>query len=246
MRQDICCATQNFVVYNTGFCRGLPTRRYLSFLLLVVWFAVALLAPYIAVAMEFPTPQTPQQPPNHGAAQTSPRSRSGSLTHRRRRSSSLISKVEPETFETKQDQDVQDNLNANWVHFKGAWVVHIVIIFLLKLLFDTLLPVELSWTLTNVSYVVGSYLMFHQVKGTPFDFNNGAFDNLNMWEQIDNGAQFTPVKKFLLAVPIALFLISTHYSNYDLNLFVVNLVACLVVVIPKLPYSHRLRINITN
>lgn len=176
------------------------------------------------------------------------RSRSSSLTHshRRRRSSSIISKVEPETFETKQDQDVQDNLNANWVHFKGAWVIHVVIIFLLKLLFDVLLPVDLSWTLTNITYVVGSYLMFHQVKGTPFDFNNGAFDNLNMWEQIDNGAQFTPVKKFLLAVPIGLFLISTHYSNYDLTLFVINLLACLIVVIPKLPYSHRVRINITS
>lgn len=195
----------------------------------------------------------PVSSPNGGANPASNytpggRSRSSSLTHthRRRRSSSLISKVEPETFETKQDQDVQDNLNANWVHFKGAWLVHIVIIFLLKVLFDVLLTVDLSWTLTNITYVVGSYLMFHQVKGTPFDFNNGAFDNLNMWEQIDNGAQFTPVKKFLLAVPIALFLISTHYSNYDLTLFIINLVACLIVVIPKLPYSHRVRINITS
>jgi hypothetical protein len=166
--------------------------------------------------------------------------------HRRRRSSSLISKVQPETFETKQDQDIQDNMNANWVHFKGAWIIHIVIILLLKLIYD-LVPIfsnEVCWTLTNVTYVIGSYIMFHQVKGTPFDFNNGAFDNLNMWEQIDNGAQFTPVKKFLLGVPIALFLISTHYSNYDLTLFVINLIACLVVVIPKLPSSHRLRVNI--
>ncbi|GMM30424.1 sphingolipid homeostasis protein [Martiniozyma asiatica (nom. inval.)] len=165
---------------------------------------------------------------------------------RRRRSSSLISKVEPETFEDRQDQDIQDNLNANWVHFKGAWLIHILIILLLKALFDIVpyFSQEVSWTLTNISYVIGSYLMFHQVKGTPFDFNNGAFDNLNMWEQIDNGAQFTPVKKFLLAVPIGLFLISTHYSNYDLTFFVINLVACLIVVIPKLPYSHRVRINL--
>ena len=161
--------------------------------------------------------------------------------HRRRRSSSLISKVQPETFETKQDQDIQDNMNANWVHFKGAWIIHIVIIMLLKVLYE-LVPIfsnEISWTLTNVTYVIGSYIMFHQVKGTPFDFNNGAFDNLNMWEQIDNGAQFTPVKKFLLGVPIALFLISTHYSNYDLTLFVVNLIACLVVEIGRASCRER-------
>lgn len=78
--------------------------------------------------------------------------------------------------------------------------------------------------------------MFHHVRGVPFDFNSGAFDNLNMWEQIDNGAQYTPTKKFLLSVPIALFLVSTHYTHYDLTYFTINLLAVLGVVIPKLPF----------
>jgi len=94
---------------------------------------------------------------------------------------------------------------------------------------------ETSWTLTNVSYMAGSYLMFHYVRGVPFDFNSGAFDNLNMWEQIDNGDQYTPAKKFLMFVPIALFLVSTHYTHYDLTYFVINTLATIAVVIPKLP-----------
>jgi hypothetical protein len=77
--------------------------------------------------------------------------------------------------------------------------------------------------------------MFHWVRGIPFDFNAGAFDNLNMWEQIDDGDQYTPAKKYLLSVPIILFLVSTHYTHYDLIYFVVNLLATLAVVIPKLP-----------
>lgn len=87
-----------------------------------------------------------------------------------------------------------------------------------------------------MSYMFGSYIMFHHVRGVPFDFNSGAFDNLNMWEQIDNGAQYTPTKKFLLGVPIALFLVSTHYTHYDLTYFTINLLAVLGVVIPKLPF----------
>lgn len=87
-----------------------------------------------------------------------------------------------------------------------------------------------------MSYMFGSYIMFHHVRGVPFDFNSGAFDNLNMWEQIDNGAQYTPTKKFLLSVPIALFLVSTHYTHYDLTYFTINLLAVLGVVIPKLPF----------
>jgi ORMDL family len=81
----------------------------------------------------------------------------------------------------------------------------------------------------------GSYLMFHWVQGVPFDFNAGAYDNLNMWEQIDNGDQYTPAKKFLLSVPIVLFLLSTHYTHYDLTYFTINFLAVLGVVIPKLP-----------
>ena len=53
--------------------------------------------------------------------------------------------------------------------------------------------------------MASSYLMFHWVKGIPFEFNAGAYDNLNMWEQMDNGDQYTPAKKFLTFVPIVLY-----------------------------------------
>ena len=82
----------------------------------------------------------------------------------------------------------------------------------------------------------GSFLMFHWVRGIPFEFNAGAYDNLNMWEQIDNGDQYTPAKKFLLCVPIVLFLLSTHYTHFDLTHFTINFLATLAVVIPKLPF----------
>lgn len=38
---------------------------------------------------------------------------------RRRRSSSIISHVQPETIEEQIDQAALPNLNANWVHNKG-------------------------------------------------------------------------------------------------------------------------------
>ena len=119
----------------------------------------------------------------------------------------------------------------------GAWAIHFVLIFIGKILFDIIpgMSQETSWTLVNLSYMAGSYLMFHYVRGVPFDFNSGAYDNLNMWEQIDNGDQYTPAKKFLLFVPIALFLVSTHYTHYDSTYFFVNCLATIAVVIPKLP-----------
>ena len=49
--------------------------------------------------------------------------------------------------------------------------------------------------------------MFHGVTGIPFqnEMHGGAYDDLTLWEQIDDGAQYTPAKKWLLCVPIALY-----------------------------------------
>ena len=127
---------------------------------------------------------------------------------------------------------------ANTFIDTGAWTIHVVLILALKILFDIIPGVsqETSWTLTNIIYMFGSYLMFHWVRGVPFEFNAGAYDNLNLWEQIDDGDQYTPSKKFLLSVPVVLFLLSTHYTHYDLTYFMLNFLAVLAVVIPKLPF----------
>ncbi|ERF71258.1 hypothetical protein EPUS_05310 [Endocarpon pusillum Z07020] len=165
---------------------------------------------------------------------------------RRRRSSSIIYHEPPESLEHISDQSALPNLNSQWVNAKGAWTIHFVLIVALKILFDIIpgFTQEVSWTLTNISYMFGSYLMFHYVRGVPFEFNAGAYDNLNMWEQIDNGDQYTPAKKFLLSVPIILFLLSTHYTHYDLTYFTINFLALMAVVIPKLPWSHRMRVGL--
>ena len=128
-------------------------------------------------------------------------------------------------------------VEANFLLHPGAWTIHFVLIIALKIFYDIIPGVsqETSWTLTNISYMFATYLMFHWVRGVPFEFNAGAYDNLNMWEQIDNGDQYTPAKKFLLSVPIVLFLLSTHYTHYDLTYFMINFLAVLGVVIPKLP-----------
>ncbi|EWC48976.1 Uncharacterized protein DRE_00281 [Drechslerella stenobrocha 248] len=171
---------------------------------------------------------------------------SGSVSKggRRRRSSSIIYVEPPETIEQLSDQVALPNLNANWVNNKGAWLIHPVCIAGLKIFYDTIPGVsqETSWTLTNITYMFATYLMFHYVQGIPFDFNSGAYDNLNMWEQMDNGDQYTPSKKFLTSMPILLFLLSTHYTHYDLTFFVVNTLALMSVIVPKLPSFHRMRV----
>ncbi|EJF62280.1 Orm1 type endoplasmic reticulum protein [Dichomitus squalens] len=182
----------------------------------------------------------------------SPRkSASPSLTVRvgRERSSSIVKveKVGEESQTDVLDQGVYDNLNAEWVNRKGAWLIHTVLILAGKVVIDTIpgMPQEISWTLVNLLYLGFSYLMFHYVTGIPFhsDLHGGVYDNLTLWEQIDEGAQYTPAKKWLFIVPITLFLASTHYTHYNPWLFAINLTALVFVLIPKLPAFHRYRVR---
>lgn len=48
--------------------------------------------------------------------------------------------------------------------------------------------------------------MFHWTTGIPFqpEEHAGAYDELTFWEQIDDGEQYTPAKKFLICMPIVL------------------------------------------
>ncbi|KAJ7437106.1 ORMDL family-domain-containing protein [Mycena galericulata] len=145
------------------------------------------------------------------------------------------------------DRSAYVNINADWVNAKGAWLIHVVLICLGKLIIDTIpgMTKEISWTLVNLFYLALSYLMFHWVTGIPFenDLHGGAYDDLTLWEQIDDGAQYTPAKKWLFSVPIVLFLASTHYTNYNPWLFAVNISALVFVLIPKLPQLHRQRVR---
>ena len=63
-----------------------------------------------------------------------------------------------------------------------------------------------------------------------------------MWEQIDNGAPWTPTHKFLLIVPVVLFLVSLHFTHYEAGPLVVNLVTLGILVVPKLPEMHEFRL----
>ncbi|KLO19895.1 Orm1 type endoplasmic reticulum protein [Schizopora paradoxa] len=160
----------------------------------------------------------------------------------RARSNSLIKveEVGKRTQEEVLDQNVYANINAEWVNRKGAWVMHPLLIVTGKAMIDSVpgMTQELSWTLL-------SYLMFHWVTGIPFqqELHGGAYDDLTLWEQIDDGAQYTPAKKWLMCVPIALFLASTHYTHYNPIPFAINLTALIFVLLPKLPMFHRQRLR---
>ncbi|CAG7848377.1 SubName: Full=Probable ORM1-unfolded protein response protein {ECO:0000313/EMBL:CCA72817.1} [Serendipita indica DSM 11827] len=88
--------------------------------------------------------------------------------------------------------------------------------------------------------------MFHWATGIPFhnELHAGAYDDLTFWEQIDDGEQYTPAKKFLICTPILLFLLSTHYTDYNPWVFAINFTALMFCLFPKLPILHGRRVRV--
>jgi len=72
--------------------------------------------------------------------------------------------------------------------------------------------------------------------------SQGKYDNLTFWEQLDDGLQYSTTRKFLTAVPVVLFLLASHSTEYARQPLALNLIAVLVMVIAKLPVMDRVRI----
>lgn len=49
-----------------------------------------------------------------------------------------------------------------------------------------------------------TFYLLHWKKGTPVYYDQGKYDHLTFWEQIDDGSQFTSNKKFFTIIPIAM------------------------------------------
>ncbi|KAI9227172.1 MAG: ORMDL family, partial [Piptocephalis tieghemiana] len=136
------------------------------------------------------------------------------------------------------------NFNSNWVSQRGAWTVHVLVIIFLKIGLVSIPGVSdaASWTLTLLIYDIATFFMFHWTLGTPFQYEQGDFDSMTLWEQIDQGEQYTDTKKYLTAVPVLLYFLAIHYTAYDLTSFIIVTTCTIINMIGKMPYMHNRRI----
>ncbi|XP_035688757.1 ORM1-like protein 3 isoform X1 [Branchiostoma floridae] len=138
------------------------------------------------------------------------------------------------------------NPNAVWLNSRGIWLSYVIAVTILHLVLLSIpfLNVAQAWTLTNVVHNIGNYIFLHMLKGTPWETNwdQGKSRLLTHWEQIDFGEQFTTTRKFLFLAPVILFILASFYTKYDPLHFIINLSTMLLVLIPKLPQLHGVRI----
>ncbi len=83
-----------------------------------------------------------------------------------------------------------------------------------------------------------TYRFFHWKKGTPFAEDQGDYAKLTWWEQVDNGRQHTRNRKFLIVVPVLLYLLLYSSSLPELfawTSFILVFCMCFFPTFPSLP-----------
>ncbi|KAF2076206.1 hypothetical protein CYY_002506 [Polysphondylium violaceum] len=141
--------------------------------------------------------------------------------------------------------EFQINRNQSWMHSRRFWVVYIFAIIISKLTISLLFPhYEYGWLFITASHAIVTFLGMHWQKGIPFFFpaNQGKYNRLTLWEQIDKGQQYTPTRKFFTLVPIVLFMITLHANGYTGIPFYINAISSFVVVLSKMPKMDRVRL----
>ncbi|XXG77735.1 hypothetical protein AAC387_Pa08g1831 [Persea americana] len=136
------------------------------------------------------------------------------------------------------------NKNTEWFLYPGVWTTYILILFISWLIVLSVFRCTpgMAWTIVNLAHFVVTYIFFHWKKGTPFAEDQGIYNGLTWWEQIDNGKQLTRNRKFLTVVPVVLYLIASHTTDYQHPMLFLNTLAVIVLVIAKFPNMHKVRI----
>ncbi|KAL8141552.1 hypothetical protein V2J09_014584 [Rumex salicifolius] len=136
------------------------------------------------------------------------------------------------------------NKNTEWFAYPGVWTICILLVFFSWLLVLSLLGCSsgIAWTVVNLSHFFVTFHFFHWKKGTPFADDQGMYNGLTWWEQVDNGKQLTRNRKFLTVVPVVLYLIASHTTQYQNPMLFFNTLVVFILLVAKLPNMHKVRI----
>jgi len=136
------------------------------------------------------------------------------------------------------------NKSVAWMYEPTARVLYILGIGMTFMatwtITETTIPKAL--TMTSVIHFAATFSVLHWIKGSPDFYDQGTFNGLTAWEQLDGGEHFTFTKKYLMLVPTLLTLLTLYMNEYSTAALAINVPLWLVLMIGKSPMMHRVRL----
>ncbi|CAD7699645.1 unnamed protein product [Ostreobium quekettii] len=134
------------------------------------------------------------------------------------------------------------NKNTNWLNAEGAWLWYLGLIALTWLALSSFMDAGLAWTYVHLFHGAVTFYLMHWTKGSPIAEDQGVWDSHTFWEQLDDEEQGTRNRKFFAVVPLVLFLLATHGSDFRQQPLLLNLVVVVVLLVAKTPAMHGVRL----
>ena len=135
------------------------------------------------------------------------------------------------------------NLNVNWLSSPGVWTWYLLSIVLGWLLISAIIDDSgLAWTYVHLLHGAVTYYVLHWSKGSLASDDQGQYSTLTFWEQMDNETYGTNTRKFFTMVPLALFVLATHGTDFRKQPMGLNFGVMLLLLIAKLPALHKVRL----
>lgn len=136
------------------------------------------------------------------------------------------------------------NKNVEWMHERGMGVWYVLVCIATWLVLSCFVSAGSAWTGMQLIHGAVTYLVFHTMKGSPISDDQGKYDMLTFWEQLDDGIQCTRIRLFLTAMPILMLVIGAQVNlrTDPVEVSILNFVLVTVLTVAKLPFMHKVRI----
>jgi len=122
------------------------------------------------------------------------------------------------------------NKNVNWLGSRGVWTWYVSLLLLMWATASALLSLapasdggsasgggggapgaaRYAWTVVHWLHGAASYWLLHWTKGSPCAEDQGRFDQLTFWEQMDNETYGTRTRKFFTLIPVVTLALAAH------------------------------------
>jgi hypothetical protein len=141
-----------------------------------------------------------------------------------------------------------ENRNTAWLNERGGWLIFIVCLSLMwAVLWAFSLPAYVIWSAITLIHGFLTLYFMHFRLGSPFGGffgDDGRFDSLTWWEQIDNGEQHTSNRKFLTIVPLLLLIVTFKVTSDAgaYNCLASSVFLSSILLIAKTPLMYRKRL----
>jgi hypothetical protein len=154
----------------------------------------------------------------------------------------MSSPARQRAFHARQPSLVNVNNNTSWMGAPGVWTAYLALLALAWLSLCALLEPATAWDVLQLAHFCVTFPLFHWHKGSPIAADQGAYDKLTFWEQMDGGVQLTRNKKFFTVIPVALFLLGWQQGDHATPMGVATLAAAFVLLLAKFPFMYKVRI----